>query len=253
MLHLLRRAARRRQKVDTATVQPNTTTKSRMTDALVEKISDFAAIIVVVSGLVAWWFAREDANRKSDELERYKEQSRKEVAGINAVAAEANERAAQLGKEASQARLELERVKTRQEPRRASEAFTKALLGKPKANIVEIWYQPDDGEAFDFALDVYNRFSEAGWALLGENPIPIPEQPAGKVPKWAPLSMRAGGMERGVTVVATDVPRGTNAEHSPLWAVLKAFASIGVSAAGSGSDDKSFPSDKLRVMVGSKP
>ena len=54
-----------------------------MTDALVERISDWSAIAGIAIGLVAWWFAREDASRKADELDRYKTDSKTEVARLN--------------------------------------------------------------------------------------------------------------------------------------------------------------------------
>lgn len=96
MLHLLRRAARRRNMADATTSQTNRTKTKRMTDALVEKIADGLTFLAVGVGVLAWWFAREDASRKSDALDKYKSDSA--------------ERTAALQNETALARLELAKI-----------------------------------------------------------------------------------------------------------------------------------------------
>jgi hypothetical protein len=62
-----------------------------MTDSLVEKLSDWSAILVIAAGLLAWWFARDDAHRKKAALERYQEQSGLQMKGLEvALEAERN-------------------------------------------------------------------------------------------------------------------------------------------------------------------
>jgi hypothetical protein len=66
-----------------------------MTDSLIEKISDWAAITAIalgfVLGFIAWWFAREDADRKKAALASYQQQARLQMKGLEvALEAERN-------------------------------------------------------------------------------------------------------------------------------------------------------------------
>jgi hypothetical protein len=133
-----------------------------------------------------------------------------------------------------------------------SDVFKKALLGKPKATILDIWYQPDNGEAYVLALNVYWELRNASWNVL-QQPMPIPRPPTDKEPTL-PLSIRAGGPTWGVGVVAKEFPKDTNPEKSAAWALMRALSESIESPSGTaGSDDKDFPNDKLRIIVGAKP
>jgi len=53
-----------------------------MTDSFVEKLSDWSAVLVIAAGVLAWWFARGDAHRKKAALERYQQQARLQMKGL---------------------------------------------------------------------------------------------------------------------------------------------------------------------------
>ena len=96
----------------------------------------------------------------------------------------------------AQTELALEKLRAHQGQRVIkSDIFEKSLLGKPKATIVDIWYQPDNGEAFVLALSAYWELRNAGWNVL-QQPTPIPTPPNNKEPTL-PLSLMVGGSVAG--------------------------------------------------------
>lgn len=173
------------------------------------------------------------------------------------VALEADLAAAQKGLAAQQERaavaeLELTRLRARQEPRRIdAQRFLAALAGNPKA-AVSIWYQPDDGEAFQFATDIYLRLATAKWKAFMPEPIPswattADLANAGRALGLIPLAMRAGGQPLGVTLVARSL-NATPASFNTLKAALLAS----VSSVGEGVD-AALPEEEFRIVVGQKP
>ena len=136
-----------------------------MTDAFVEKISDIAAMIGIGVGVVAWWFAREDANRKSIELDLYKEESKKAVAEAHAASEDAKKIAAIANRDAEQAKLEAARLKDRFAWRQITEEQKKILIAdlKKSHGKAQIEFTANDPESMYFATQIRNLFRHAGW------------------------------------------------------------------------------------------
>jgi hypothetical protein len=142
-----------------------------------------------------------------------------------------------------------------------SEAFIKALEGKPKLP-VEIWFLKDDGEAFNLALQIRDCLRLAKWEAREPSPIPL-----SSVPELArlPAAMAAGGQPSGVSLVAHWLTReevdalGSGPFEKPMaiptpFVVLhKAlFASLGA-LAGSGGHSSALSEGLLRIVVGARP
>jgi hypothetical protein len=102
-------------------------------------LANIAFIVSLIVGVIATVLLVWMGNVKEGFL-------RRDVAQAGAPAAHANERAAALEKEAANARLETENLRSQLVPRRLKrDAFVKALVDVPKA-AVEIIYARDDFE-----------------------------------------------------------------------------------------------------------
>jgi len=150
MFFLFRRAARQRENAEIAAAQPNNITKKRMTDLLVERISDWSTMVGIGIGILAWWFAREDANRKADALERYKEDSSKETAALKKEAAEARLKTAQI-----QSHVAWRTLSTEQK-----DALGKKLSERPLKILLKI--VGNDPEALWYAMELRNVLPDEG-------------------------------------------------------------------------------------------
>jgi len=158
MIFLLRMAARRRKNADATTPRTNTTTKHRMTDTLVEAISDWATMIGIGIGIIAWWFAREDASRKADALELFKSEAAKHTAQLEKDGAE-------LKNKAAQAQLELERIKEARHWRRLRDEERSRLgsiLKTFEGRKVLLTYPVGDKEAKFLCFTIRTVCLEAG-------------------------------------------------------------------------------------------
>ena len=166
------------------TIDPNSAEWwSRWSDWL--KIAGFAlGLLVTVIAVVGWAFSlkagklKDEASKlKEAALERYKQESKQSIAEsdakaaeANKIAAQANERTALLEKEAGIARLELEKLKTRQADRFLTRAENDLLVSRVKSRkggavcIVSIM---GDLEAIRYANQFKSAFDAAGWNVSG--------------------------------------------------------------------------------------
>ena len=128
-------------------------------------LAAMAAVAVLVATRAVIMLQNQEAKDNSDALERYKLE-------VTAKVAESNERAANLEKEAADARLEQEKLKAQLAwqtmSRQAAETLTRRLSTKPGS--VNVQYVANDPEAHAFAIQIANVFDSAGWtvALMGQ-------------------------------------------------------------------------------------
>jgi hypothetical protein len=156
-----------------------------------------------------------------------------------------------------EAELALEKVKTGLGQRRIigdkAEAFKTALAGKPKAK-TDIWFEPEDGEAYFFASQICSLLREAGWEETS-SAMPIPTTtPTPPDYVGLPLAMRVtGGLKSGLCVLARDLPQVVEADKDRLaiWVLFNAFGMAGKPCGA--APNKDVPEGTLRIIVGSKP
>jgi hypothetical protein len=138
------------------------------------------------------------------------------------------------------------------------EYLAQQLKGGPKGP-VEIWYAPNDTEAFRFAEQIYRAVSAAEWTV--SEPIPIPQDAGERGLKQlnAPPAARFSGAQSrsGLTVLSSDPDLSLGKEpKSPLGlfvdAIGQAMNAVGHSVRTSGfvvSADESVPDGVIRVVV----
>jgi hypothetical protein len=143
-----------------------------------------------------------------------------------------------------------------------SAKFVKLLSGKPKAR-AEVLYNPNDLEAWDFALDIYQWLGKgpsktdtgAGWKVSPPKPIPANIVGIGNTLSNAPPAVRCGasGSQSGISFIAKDV----SSQDSPLGSLSKALTlSIMPTSRGTSwmsTEDKALSGDLIIVVVGPKP
>lgn len=145
--------------------------------------------------------------------------------------------------------LQLGQLRRLQGPRYLElKEFAQALLGKAKAEKTEVWYQPDDGEAYSFALNIIRGLQMAGWGVA---PAPEPIRADPRLPANLPLAMRARGMTSGVCIVAKKLPEFRETDD-PVNTLTKAFIDNLPMPCGA-SQDIELPQGFIRIIVGSKP
>jgi hypothetical protein len=145
--------------------------------------------------------------------------------------------------------------------------FVEALKGKPKAR-VELWYNPNDSEAWTFAREIYWWLGEgpskgegAGWRVSA--PIPIPPNKGilsmGAYPT-APIGMRfdGSGTSSGLTFIAKNLIRDTTNRQTALGVLTDVLGQSIYplrtrSTSFSGAENPSLPDDLVIVVVGPKP
>jgi hypothetical protein len=151
---------------------------------------------------------------------------------------------------------ELRYIGEQQQARYVNQSCAGQLIGKPKAE-VEIWYPPDDLEAFVLAEQIYDCLgpgtkdkSGAGWVVSKPGPIPDKLVLDPNLAN-APLVLKNGG-GWGVGIVSRDlVPVGFNTAVPALEFAL----SVGVTPKSgfTGMSIPSLPEDAFIVVVGPKP
>lgn len=211
--------------------------------------SDFLAIAALVLGaivdliaVVGWIFSWKAGKLKDEAFDRFQRESEQAISEANFKAAEANkfaatanESAARLEKEAAQAKLELAQLQSRIAPRsisiKQSRIFSDKLQNAQKAGI-NIWFNSNDNEAFEFATQLHTLLLNAGYDASKPNGL---------------LTLGKGTMQRGVTVVG-------DTKVMPILAdpLLKAFKEIGIEATTrvvEAEPDKY----QFSIEVGSKP
>src|SRR5438046_6388398 len=106
--------------------------------------------------------------------------------------------------------------------------FGNALKGKPRAK-VELLYQKDDLESYDFATKIKRALDDAGWTTIGVRPILESDAlyPASP-PVQMPLIVRAGGgLAGGIGIISRNPPETTTTE-SPADALMNALSLAGL-------------------------
>lgn len=145
---------------------------------------------------------------------------------------------------------QLRDVEKRQAPRRLGfRAFKGVLSGHPT---ITIWHKPNDGEAAQFARDLFFALSEAEWIVDKLDPVPddvvgegLLNGPPEALKKLDPLR-RAGVSEIGVTVI------GRDPFTSPTMELVNALRAAGVADIWSAADSR-LAADHVRMFVGQKP
>jgi hypothetical protein len=180
---------------------------------------------------------------------RYSKRAKEAGDGI---VAEANARA-------SEAQLQLERLRAKLGPRKIDpDIFLKALDGRPKSPI-EIMFPKEDGEAFMLAIQFRDLLRTAKWEA--SEPVPVPPTDIPRLDNQ-PSHMAAGAQATGVAVV---VRADTNEEfdrvtdfkaNTSMNALRDALARTlgGVAGYAGGADIFTAPSPgTVRIVVGPKP
>jgi hypothetical protein len=133
--------------------------------------------------------------------------------------------------------------------------FAEQAKDKAKSR-VEIMVESNDGEEFNFALEIYVELESAGWEVL----LPSAIRPHDVVKHWSnrskeelqsiPATVRIGGHPSGITIV------GRNREHflmnkeTPMYNLRRAFMNAGFPCVY--GVDEGLPDDMLRIVVGAK-
>jgi hypothetical protein len=124
-----------------------------VTDSLIEKVSDWAAIAAIslgfALGLIAWWFAREDAHRKKAALATYQEQAHLQMKGLEVALEAERNRGLELVKAISDRSL------------RVTESAKNALR-MFSGTIVKIQHLPDL-ECANTAAQIRSLAIDCGW------------------------------------------------------------------------------------------
>jgi hypothetical protein len=156
---------------------------------------------------------------------------------------ESAERAAESNRIASEAQLEIARLKKQLGPRQIdSEIFLAELAGQPKAPL-EILYSPDDPDSWNLALRTMSLMVEAGWVV--DSPIPIPRR---SDMLGNPSSVIAGGYPSGVTISVNSLEENDKpgTAYTALW---NAFWK-GLDAGGMFTTrNEGIPEGILRVII----
>ncbi len=154
-------------------------------------------------------------------------ESKRDLAHAREGAAKANERAAQLEKEAASARLETERLKGLMAWRRITAQQHARIVAALKGKITEpVWVEfvDSDPEATQFHADLWQTLKDAGVNV-----------------HWY------SGWERAVGL------RITNADSPTGQALKKAFADIGIVFEDKPEPGLKSAADKVEIIVGSRP
>ena len=162
---------------------------------------------------------------------------------------------AKAQKEAAEAQLALRRhieeVARRQEPRRLSEeALSQRLKGKPKTT-VDLWYAPNDIEAYWFASQIYRALKGAEWTV--SEPKPIPANSGEKElnnPNAPPAAKFSGaGSRSGITVLSRELFILGKKPETPLTVLVDALGQAMSPSAMMITEEPALPSDLILLVV----
>jgi hypothetical protein len=127
------------------------------------------AIATAITGGIAWYFTDRSAADKDERFKRFQEESRVAISSSDARAADAmenaakaHERTATLEKDATDARLELEKIKERQSPRILTQEQRRTIFDAFSHKDIEllektnVWVgaDPSDAEAVSYARQI---------------------------------------------------------------------------------------------------
>jgi hypothetical protein len=144
---------------------------------------------------------------------------------------------------ASEAQLEIARLRKRLGPRQInSEIFLAELAGQPKAPL-EILYSPDDPDSWNLAWHATSLLVEAGWSVESPNPIPRKSDKLGN-----PSSVIAGGYPSGITISVRLIEENDKpgTAYTALWNAF--WKGLDPNAMYS-SRQETIPEGALRVIV----
>lgn len=154
----------------------------------------------------------QEASRKTRELEQQNLLLRADLNNAAEEVALLQKEAAEARTKQAQAEMALELLAEKQRSRSLNGAvFLRELRRVPKAK-AEIWYNPEDPEAFGFALQIYGWLGKgyesgvpgAGWEVA--EPRSIPTNAAFLNFPDAPLAVKAGA-QMGLGIVAKKTPK----------------------------------------------
>lgn len=208
-----------------------------------DNVSWLSQVLVVIFGGVALIAGKILSDRQSDEKTRQD----KEILSLKTGFEQQREKTAE-------ANIRLEELRKSQEPRRLTQQFAEALKGRPTAK-AEILYQPDNGEAFNFASAVFGAMKLSKWIVGLPRPI-SPEdikkmEGDPEVMNMFPSTMRVGGQPTGISLVANKIDPLPREELTPFNSLLKAFMSDGFGVGG--GLDKGMADGEVRIVIGAKP
>jgi hypothetical protein len=173
--------------VQTTITQENNETTHRRMSGSIAYWTGLAAVaftaLAAITGSFSWYFSSRASDEKDAALERFNEQSQKEVARANQMAGEANERAGQaneraaklneraegLAKEAEEAKLQVARVQQSIMPRAIVDADQKRAITnllKFKGTRFIISFAEKKGESEELAEQLTYMLRQAGWKAV---------------------------------------------------------------------------------------
>lgn len=133
--------------------------------------------------------------------------------------------------------------------------FAEQAKDKAKAR-VELMVGSNDGEEFNFALEIYVELESAGWDVL----LPSAIRPHDVVKHWSnrskeelqaiPATVRVGGHPSGITIVGRKREHFLMNKETPMYNLRRAFMSAGFPCVY--GVDEGLPDDMLRIVVGAK-
>jgi len=158
-----------------------------------------------------------------------------------------NERlAAEANQKASEAQLELERIRRQLGPRIILEQeFSNALNGKPIAS-VEILYIRDISDGFHLASQLSMLLKKASWDVTAVKPLASPSDAEFPYPS----AFSAGGNPSGVTLVYSKEISERFLESAARALQLALATTFGIVTARSNNE---LPHEMVRLVIGPKP
>jgi hypothetical protein len=143
-------------------------------------------------------------------------------------------------------------------------ALSSLLKGKA-VGTVTIWYEPDDTEAYHFAMIIFSEFTGTGWTTHTVERIPdnasltasLPPEARGLIPPQSfaaerqllPISVRGGG-GAGLALIAHSIQPG-QPEDGAFRVLYAALLSVNKQLASRPNAD--LPENTFIIVVGPKP
>ena len=130
------------------------------------------------------------------------------------------------------------------------EALSQRLKGKPKATI-DLWYAPNDTEAYFFAGQIYRALKGAEWKVSEPKPIPADAGEAELNNPNAPPAARFSGVgsRSGLTILSSEPLVLTKTPETPLAVLVDALGQAMSPAGFVTSPDPKLPIDVIRVVI----
>lgn len=223
---------------------------------------------VLVLAAVLTWLVWHSGNKLQDAIRVDSEASiaaaRRDAALANEGLARSNEEIARLNEHTAALSLTIEEERRKRveaearlaellkrlQPRRlGKDALLKGLQGKPTA-VARAFFQRDDAESYDFAMDIYGDLLAAGWQVE----IPEPVKPIPGAPNLPTAFIGATHTGAGIGLIARSivgvVPPGD--PSSPLKALDDAFRGAGFRGVSIVKDEW-MPEKVVWIIVGPKP